>query len=243
MHSNTSSLQLDCKACGKPIPAADVNIDKAIAKCGACNAVFGILDVVGGAGEARPPVPTPKCFQIESWGSELTLTRRWYTHGLWPLLAFCIFWDGFLVVWYSMGVRILINGEDAGPVWLMFVFPVFHVAIGVGLTYAVLCGFLNRTVVRVSGGELSVRHGPLPWPGSRQLFTTDIRQLYCTESKRHWNQNNGRRTFDVIIQSKANDKITLLTGLEELDHGLFIEQQVEQHLKIPDEHVPGEVRA
>jgi len=237
-----NNFQLTCKACGKPIPAADVNIDKAIAKCGACDAVFSIRDIGVGAGE-RPklPVPMPKCFQVENWGSELTLTRRWYTHSLWALLAFCMFWDGFLVVWYSIGISILINGEDVGPVWLMFVFPVFHVAIGAGLTYAVLCGFLNRTVVRVSGGELSIRHGPLPWPGNQQLLTTDVRQLYCTESKRQWSQQNGRRKFDVVIQSKANDKITLLTGLEELDHGLFVEQQVEQHLKIRDERVPGEV--
>jgi hypothetical protein len=159
------------------------------------------------------------------------------------LLLFCLFWDSFLVVWYSIGVGVLIRGENMGRVWLMFAFPVLHVAVGVGLTYTVLCGFLNRTVVRVSGGELSVRHGPLPWPGNQRLFTTDIQQLYCTESKRHWNRNDGRRTFDVVIQSKGNDKITLLTGLEELDHGLFVEQQVEQHLKIPDQRVPEEVWA
>lgn len=240
MHVKTSSLQLDCKGCGKPISAADVNIDKALAKCMACNAVFSIADIVGEIERKRLPMPIPKSFQVDHWGSELTLTRRWYSHGLWALLLFCVFWDGFLVVWYTIGVRELLSGDRASV--LMLLFPVLHVAVGLGLTYTVLCGFVNRTVVRVSGGELSVRHGPLPWLGNQRLFTTDIRQLYCTESKRNRNQNDCRRTFDVVIQSKSNDKITLLTGLEELDHGLFIEQQVEQHLKIPDERVPGEVR-
>jgi hypothetical protein len=236
-----NDYQLACKACGKLIPAADVNIDKALAKCLACNAVFSIAGDVGAGNQPRLPVPMPKGFRVESWGSELTLTRRWYTHGLWGLLAFCIFWDGFLVVWYAIGVTGLFSGNIEGPVWLMLVFPVLHVAVGVGMTYAVLCGFLNRTTVRISGGELSVSHGPIPWYSNQQLFASDIRQLYCAESKRPAGQDNNRRTYEVIALLRADDKVTLLTGLEDLDHGLFVEQQIEQHLKISDERVPGEV--
>ena len=189
-----NAYQLTCKACGKLIPAADVNIEKAIAKCQACNAVFGILDNVGGHASPSPDaadgpklrVPAPKSVEVDAWGPELTLTRRWYTHGLWAVLAFCLFWDGFLVVWYSIGLRQLFGGEDFGEpgLWatlFMLVFPVFHVAIGVGLTYFVICGFVNRTVVRIAGGELSVWHGPMPWPGrclpSRPLPPTCLTRL------------------------------------------------------------------
>jgi hypothetical protein len=237
-----NAYQIACKACGKLIPAADVNIDKAIAKCMACDAVFSIAGGVGVANQPRLPVPMPKGFRVESWGSELVLTRRWYTHGLWGLLAFCIFWDGFLVVWYTIGIAGLFSDNFEGPVWVMLVFPVLHVAVGVAMTYAVLCGFFNRTTVRISGGELSVRHGPIPWPSQLQLFASDVRQLYVTESKRPAGQDNCRRTYDVVALLAANDKVTLLTGLEDIDHGVFVEQQIEQHLKIPDERVPGEVR-
>jgi hypothetical protein len=236
-----SAYQLACKACGKAIPAADVNIDKAIARCLACNAVFSIA---GAAAEERerPTVPMPKRFQVEGWGPELTITRRWYTHGLWFLLAFCIFWDGFLVVWYAAGIGTILGGREASFMgWIMLAFPILHVAVGVLLTYATIGGFVNRTVLRVAGGELAIWHGPLPWPGQRRLMTSDIRQLYCTQTS-HRRKHGSSFTFNVAAQTSGGDKIDLLTGLDELDQALFIEQRVEQHLRIRDERVPGEVR-
>ena len=236
-------LQLACKSCGKAIPAADVNIDKAIAKCQACNAVFGILDVVTGSRKAKGSIAASRSIQVDAWGPELTLTKRWYSHGLWALLLFCIFWDGFLVIWYSIGIRGLFSGQDNAGFWpaiVMLVFPVFHVAVGVTLTYAVIGGFFNRTIVRVAGGELSVWHGPIPWPGNQRLFTADVQQLYCTESPTR--KRDGSKTYNVLAVTGKNDEVTLITGLEQLDDGLFIEQQIEQHLKIPDQRMPGEVR-
>jgi hypothetical protein len=37
-------------------------------------------------------------------------------------------------------------------------------------------------------------------------------------------------------------KLKLLDNLQELDQAMFIEQQLEQHLNIADQRVPGEVR-
>ena len=155
-----------------------------IAKCRACNAVFGFADLVGGGPErSDEPVPMPKCFVVENWGPELSLTRHWYSHALWIMVPFCILWDGFLIVWFSASFGVIFGQPDA---WIagvfMLLFSVLHVAVGVVMTYATLCGFMNRTVLRVSGGELTVRHGPLPFPGNRQVLTADIKQLYCTET-------------------------------------------------------------
>lgn len=244
-----NAFQLACKACGKLIPAEDVNIEKAIAKCQACDAVFGFMDSVAQAGPdlPKPLVPTPKSIRVDSWGPELTLTRRWYSHGLWALLLFCIFWDGFLVVWYTIGVRELLGGkgELGGPgIWpivFMLAFPVLHVAVGLAMTYIVITGFVNRTVVRIAGGELSVWHGPLPWPSHQRIFTSDIKQLYCAEVIRR-NSDSCSKTYNVLAVTGKSDLVTLVSGLEDLDQGRFIEQQVEQHLKIRDERVPGEVR-
>ena len=242
-------LQLACKSCGKAIPAGNVNIAKAIAKCEACDAVFGFMDVLASdrlrCGEK---LQQPAAFEVDVWGPELTLTRRWYSHGLWALLAFCIFWDGFLAVWYAIGIREVLaeKGGTVGPDWwaglIMLVFPVFHLALGVGLTYAVISGFVNRTVVRVAGGELSVWHGPLPWPGNQRLLTTDIQQLYCAEARRPAGDSGCSKTFNLLAVTGKNDEVTLLSCLDDLEHGLFIEQQLERHLKIQDQWVPGQVR-
>ena len=235
-------MQLSCKTCGKAIPAQDVNIDKAIAKCQACHAVFSFLDQVSGSAERpKPVVEIPKRFKLENWGPELTITRRWYTHAVWFLLVFCIFWDGFLVVWYTAGIGAMLSGQGDGMMWLMLVFPVLHVAVGLGLTYAVLCMFLNKTVIKVSMGELTVRHGPVPVWGNHQVLTCDLKQLYCTETIHH-TKNGCNTTYNVLALVQGGKKLTLLSGLDQLDQGLFIEQQIEQHLRIPDERVAEEVR-
>jgi hypothetical protein len=238
-------MQLHCKGCGKQILADDVNIKLAIAKCQACHAVFNFANEVGGATETKPEVALPKRFQVDAWGRELTITRRWYSHGVWFLVFFCTIWDGFLIFWYSMAVSSIVSdkyaGMGSGFAWIALVFPILHLAVGVGLTYLVICTFLNKTVVRVSSGELSVRHGPVPFPGNKTVLTSDLKQLFCTE-KMHRGKHGCRYTYNVELLKSDNSKVKLLTSLEELDQALFIEQQIEKHLQIADERIPGEVR-
>ncbi len=235
--------QLACKSCGKPVPAEDVNLDKALAKCRLCHAVFDITEIVGreASRAAEEAIPKPRRFTIENWGPELVLSWRWYTHALWIAIPFLVIWNGFLVVWYAAAVAAMNDDKSGIAAYIMLLFPLIHVAIGVGGIYAVLCGFCNRTVIRVSGGELSVRHGPIPYPGNRQIPTADIKQLYCTETI-HRGKRSSRTTYNVMVKVREGDKLTLLSGLDDLDQGLYVEQQIEKHLNIQDKRVPGQVR-
>jgi hypothetical protein len=236
-------LQLTCKSCGKPVPAEDVNLDKALAKCRICHAVFDITEVVGRnvRDAADDVVPKPRSFTLENWGPELVLTHRWYSHGLWIAIPFVILWNGFLLLFFSVAIATL-QDEKSGPAgYFMLLFSIVHAAVGVGGIYAVLCGFFNRTVIRVSGGELAVRHGPIPYPGNRQILTADIKQLYCTETI-HRGKRSSRTTYNLLVKVKEGDKITLLSGLDDLDQGLYVEQQIEKYLGIQDKRVPGQVR-
>src|SRR5688572_30942019 len=100
-------MQLFCKKCGKQVLAEDMNLEMALAKCRACSSVFSILDslkeengpAVATADSERLPVPMPKGYKIDEFGRELTITYRWFSIAAFFLLFFCIFWDGFLVVW------------------------------------------------------------------------------------------------------------------------------------------------
>jgi hypothetical protein len=86
-----------------------------------------------------------------------------------------------------------------------------------------------------------VRHGPLPSPGNRRVFTSDLKQLYCTE-KLHRHKNSCSTTYELQAQLRDGQKLTLLSGLDQLDQALYVEQQVEQHLRIPDQRMPEEIR-
>lgn len=164
------------------------------------------------------------------------------------LLFFAISWDSFLVGWYWM--LIAPNGGLDGPPGafklIFFVFPIIHVAIGVGLTYFVLAGLLNSTVIRVADGMLTVRHGPLPWIGNCDLPTEGIDQIYCQNKLQRSRDEDGRTTISTQYEVHAlvnGRKQKLLSGLHEADHALFVEQRLERFLGIENRTVPGELTA
>ncbi len=244
-----TTMQLFCKKCGKQVLAEDMNLEMALAKCRSCSSVFSILDALKeetGPGAVplkseRLPVPMPAGYKIDEFGRELTITYRWFSPAAFALLFFCIFWDGFLVFWYVMGVNGLINGQMGWMALLMLLFPILHVAVGVGVTYAVVCMFLNRTEIRITAGDLSIWHGPVPCPGKCQLPTGDIKQLFVTENE-HRGKNGCRYSYDVNAMKQDDTKQKLIGNLQDIQQALFLEQKLEQHLGIAPQHVPGEVR-
>ncbi len=232
-------MALHCRTCGELIPAEDVNIELAIAKCRSCNAVFGFADRLGDADAPtrrdRAAVPMPKAITVEEWGRDVTIVRRWFSPMHVFLIFFCIAWDGFLVFWYFMALT------EGGPC-IMIVFPIAHVAIGVGLTYYTISGLLNRTVLKVASGTLTVRHGPLPWPGNHTIETAQLEQLYCTEHVSTSKQGGSTTHYRVNAALADGRKLRLLSGMSEVEQALFIEQKLEDHLGIKDQAVPGEMK-
>lgn len=244
-------MPLTCPRCRATVPAADVELSTRLAKCGACDEVFG-FDVP----PPRPgPVPLPERLRVIDDGTTRSISQSWFHPGLLFLVFFCIAWDSFLVFWYWMA---LVGPPGNAPPpgapgnWLVIVFPVLHVAVGVALTYSTVAGLFNRTVVSVADGRLRVTHGPVPWSGNRDLDAADIGQLYCDEQSASYNWWGGRgniwsawgwpmsrfRLMAVLADGRA---LNLLGGIEQKTTALFYEQQLETWLDIPPRPVPGEV--
>ncbi|MCZ6672642.1 MAG: hypothetical protein O7C75_06850 [Verrucomicrobia bacterium] len=226
-------MDVTCKRCQKPIPASDINLDSNIAKCANCNAVFDFRDQLSvGQAIARGTVESPKGIELQSTMDGLEIVRRWYSPKVLALLVFCIFWDGFMVVWFSIAI--------AQQQWAMALFGTIHGAIGVGITYLVVCGFVNRTYIRISFNDISIRHQPLPWPGKKRVPVGDIKQVFC-KSKGHHNKNSTSYTYEVHYLDSADKENKLLPGLEKPEQALYIEQEIEKTLGIVDVAVGGEL--
>jgi hypothetical protein len=58
------------------------------------------------------------------------------------------------------------------------------------MIYYAITGYVNKTTVNVDYGQLTVRHGPLPWWGDRQIEPTHIVQLYSKENRSGFRRNN-----------------------------------------------------
>jgi hypothetical protein len=237
-------MLVHCTHCSRQIPAADLDVSTAIAKCRHCNAVFSFaaaLEQEGGA-PARPhrtpgaaAVSQPKGIKVEDWAGNLLISRRWFSLAFIFLAFFCAAWDGFLVFWYGLAFT------EADTPWIMVVFPIGHLAVGVFLTYFTLCGLLNRTVIKVESGRLTIRHGPLPWPGNRDVDTADLDQLYCRRVIRN-TSNGSSETYQLHVLTKSGQQMKLVSGLDGPEQALFLEQRIEQYLGIENRPVAGEYR-
>jgi hypothetical protein len=164
----------------------------------------------------------------------MAITRRWLSPKFFFLIFFCLCWDGFLCFWYSMAI--------SQRVWIMGLFAIGHAAIGLGLTYYTIAGFLNRTLIRVSPSLLDVSHGPLPWPGAKRLDSTGIAQIYCKEHISR-GKNGVTTTYQVHVATHGGAQEKLVDSLDSSDQALYLEQEIERFLSIKDAPVAGEMRA
>jgi hypothetical protein len=230
-------MDVVCKRCAAAIEATDVHLESRLAKCGRCGTVFDFSAQLDERGR-RAPVPLPRGLRIvEDEGGEqepgayrqgrraggrLVIVRRWFSTQLFFQALFCVLWDGFLFSWYATPGR-------ARDLWFTL-FPFINVAVGVAITYRTLAGFFNRTWITATPASLTIRHGPLPWLGNREIAAGDIAQLHCKR------ETGGRRnpsvTYSLAAVMKDGRQLALVRGLAEAEQALFIEQRVEERLDI-----------
>ena len=203
-------------------------------RCPHCNRQFSVREAEESPAE-QPDVPLPKGMVLSHDGGGFTIKWRWISVHHIFMVFFCMFWDGFLVFWYS----IALFGSTAGGRTMMLLFPLLHVGVGIGLTYSTLAGLINRTRLEVRSGKITVRHGPVPWRGNVDISTGRIDQLYVQRGKRMRRRGGG--VFKVSAMLDDRSEIVLLRGLDTLAQAIFVEKRLEQRLGIDDRPIAGEL--
>jgi hypothetical protein len=216
--------------------------------CHACHALVDLRAAVpsaandGYAGEsvqaAAPhpaplPVPLPARLHVEERGRDLVIVYRWFTWTYIFLAFFCVMWNGFLAFWYGAAFV-----TDAPLAFKLF--PLLHVAVGLGLTYMTAAGFVNRTTFTVERDHLAVRHGPLPWRGNLDVSTLALEQLFCSEKVIRSRSGTTLR-YGVEAVLKDGTQLHIAPALDEREQAMYIEQSIEKHLGIRDRPVASEM--
>lgn len=169
---------------------------------------------------SSPSLPVPEGFQILQQGRNGIIRRRWFTHAAWFLLFFCLFWNTFLVFWYVMAFR---SPPKNASAWLPILFPLGHVAIGLGLLYFVLSLFLNKTDIIFAAHELRVRTHPLPWPGNQVIRATNLAAFLVRE--REISRKNSRSTvYDLLYVDSTNHEQPLVKKLPRREQADYLLQ-------------------
>ncbi len=253
--------ELSCRACGAALDGEQLDRRLAIIICSHCGAIFDLArrDMGGVAPEtppsaspsqgdlARPPkgaperapVAMPSRFRVERGPSRLAVRWRWFQWSDVLLLFFAIMWDSFVVGFYGMAVV----ANAPGPVRVfMFVLPIAHLAVGVGITYRAFAGLLNTTSLVVEDHTLSVRHSPLPWRPAPTIQVDSLEQLYTSKAVQHGKKKTAV-TYELRAVTRDHQGLLLLRGLHSLDQALWLEQEIELLLDIRDRPVAGELKS
>ena len=228
-------MAMQCPHCRSEVPAEMVNQAHDVASCLQCQRVFP-LGAETSTEVAQVPIPTDISLQRD--GSTLVLSWRWFNFVHIFMLFFCLAWDSFLIFWYAIALG---SGAPGGMDLIMVIFPLGHVAVGIGLSWSTLAGFLNRTVIRASSQSLSIKHAPIWMPGQKEIPRGELTQLFCRE-KINRSRNGVSVSYEVNALLKNGQEVKLVS-LTRPEQAAFIEQRIESHLGITNRPVQGEMGA
>jgi hypothetical protein len=201
--------------------------------------------------------PLPPNLRVDEHPGELVITRTWNRMAGYVSLfvgAILGFFLSFDVVGFFLSFDV--GGETD---WFGLVFKLVAIF---GPLYLSLAQLTNQTTITLSFDELAVRHGPLPWPGRRELFRGDVQQLYVMQ-EHIFNSKSGRsysyivrlqELFYYLLAQNTTDSylysvclrvahqrdLLLVAGLPTAEEAKLIEQKIEEYLKLKDQPVQGE---
>lgn len=229
-------MKLYCTACNSEVPAANIDLTGKVAKCQHCNNVFsfaGKVSYESQAAQERLPIGIPKGFQIQRSVEGFQIVRSWFTAAIIPLTFFCLFWNGFMAVWFYIAI--------SQKTYVMALFGILHGAVGLGMLYATIAGYLNKTYITIAYDSVSILHKPLPSLGQKKIPRQELKQLYSKDSMYHGKHGREHHSFSVQALTRQGQVIEFISGLQTSEEALYIEQEVEKYLGIKDESVRGEL--
>lgn len=172
-------------------------------------------------------MPIPEGLDVLRAGDALVIRRSWRNWAVIPLFFFLVFWFGFLGFWYY-------HAFTARHTSLaMFLFPLIHVAVGLGLAYFAICSLVNQTDVIISTSRLKCGTGPLPWVGNRDIPAEDIRGITVHERR----GNKGAVSYALVYVDAVNKEHTFLSGTPRQEQAGFIAASIREILGLEGETI------
>lgn len=173
----------------------------------------------------------PDNMQFFHRGTHIIITRKWMQTKIIFMTLFLVFWFSYIANW--------VNHIPENSPLPQKLFPLIFIFAGLAAGYYTLAGWLNKTRIRVGEGKLLIRHGPVPWTGNVTRNCNDIKQLYVTE-RLITSRNGNSLSYELHAITHNNKNLLLLGGIPKSEQALFMEEKIEQFLKIRDIPVKGE---
>jgi hypothetical protein len=184
------------------------------------------------APQSKAYVPQPPKLLVEENPLDLTITRRWNRRLGYQWLFFGTFFG--LCVYFGVADS-LVDPSIGNLLIALFLF-----SMAGAMLYCALAQLFNQTTVRVSYDELSVRHGPLPWPGKFEIFRGDVKQLFVRKHQYQERDKSLTYTYSLHLIDIKQKYHRLVEGLPNPQEARFLEDKIERYLQLKDEKIDGE---
>ncbi|MEM7605071.1 MAG: hypothetical protein AAF411_06910, partial [Myxococcota bacterium] len=229
--------------CGALVPPEEIRASRRIARCPSCDATIDLIESDGTlipAGFRAPPPPDRLTIEIdeappprtgsyreaiETRGGRFVASFRWFRPVTIFLTLFAVMWNGFLLMWYSIAF------STSAPV-MMLVFPLIHVAVGVGIGLYALAGWFNRTRIGVENGAAFCKHGPIPTPFKRSAeVRLDDVDLFEVDRKLVRTNRSSVERWNVRARLRSGKRKVLASGLEDEEMARYLARKLERFLR------------
>jgi hypothetical protein len=183
--------------------------------------------------EEEKLTPIPADMQVEESKNTLIIKYVWNKNAGYISFLFSLIWLGF--IYFGFINQIL--SEDVPPFVLLFMMP--FVVVGFYLFYYGLANIFNTTTITIDFDNINIKHAPLFWVGNRDVYKHDLKQIYVKQHT-HKNRNHVSYSYSVNAIDRENKEVKLVSGLQTPEQGKWIEQKMENFLKIQNKPVNGE---
>ena len=234
---DTAGIQICCPNCGQKVASDDINIAKAIAKCGACDTVFSFEKDLKDL-RHRPEIFMPEGIEMMEFRSELDITYAWRkVKPIHPFeVIFGIFWNAIVLPFAFFAIA---SGE-----YFMLLALSLHLTVGLVFLYNIITKLFNHTYITVDDYNLAIEHGPFKVPFFYRDSYTDvneIKQLYVKKYVQSTTNGTPNYAYSVNVIKVGEEEKTILKGIKNKQKALYFEQEIERFLNIQDRKVPNEV--
>lgn len=130
---------------------------------------------------------------------------------------------------------------------IFMIFPILHVAVGLGMSWYAVRGIFNRTEVSVTPHLIKATVGPIFPCKAAQFPREDVTGIFVRENPSRFagmapnSTNTPRETFAVWVQLTGDREACLAAVVPSKPAALFIEQEIEAELGLTPQRVPGAV--
>ncbi len=177
----------------------------------------------------------PKGYEINQYDEYIHITHKWF--GSKTLIAL------ITVISLAFPLALFLGGSDAIKIKSELMILAIKILLSATLLasiYYAIATFVNKTHIFVSKKAIEIKQQPLPWFGNKRIETKQIKQLF-TKASQDTSSSSGAKSYYVNILTHEHQEVYLLSGFNNRDAALYIEQEIEKYLGIENVKVDGEV--